>query len=251
MSGIQFFFDDMLREINAFNNISRDFVAPDSAHILIQLESNLRQIRGRKPRIPVFWGIRSDAPFRTKISEGDYEPNDRGGRYHVYAEITSKWEISCPEEDTKKKTPQSRLLLAGVASTRVDIYQSKQDKEPQLLAVWKTEIGDDQSPGCHFHIAVLQQDECLMFPKLLTVPRFPSFMLTPCMVIEFVFSELFQNKWQRHAASPSSAMATWRNVQLPRLERLLDWHTKVLKESTTSPWTHLKSKKPESKLLAP
>lgn len=249
MSGLTFSFDQLLREIKAFRNISQDFILPETGHILREFEDRLRLIREKKIRDPKRWEIRADSPLRTVVSQGEYEPGGRSGGYKVYAEISSLWEIQCPDEKTKKKAPQETFILNGKASTKVKLFREMENKTPQLVGVWNTEVGDDASPGCHFHTAVLQDESCFMFPRLLTIPRFPTILITPCTVIEFVLAELFQSKWQRHAAKPSDDMAAWRNAQLPRFEKLLDWHAQVLKGTTTSPWTHLKSSKPATDLF--
>jgi hypothetical protein len=247
---IVFDFDDVSREIGAFAGISENFIDPGSGHVLRDLQTHLRFIRNSKMRAPTRWGIRRDSPLRTRVSLGAYEQSPRRGKLHVYAEIASLWEIFCPDEKTKKNAVQRRFELSGKASTRVEIIKLH-DNDRSTIAVFQMDIGDMQSPGCHFHVQVLQEAHHEMFPKDLPVPRFPSFLLTPCTVAEFVLAELFQSEWRQQASRPSNDMATWRGVQIPRFERFLNWQMGVLKQSTTSPWTHFKNTKPIYDLFAP
>ena len=62
-------------------------------------------------------------------------------------------------------------------------------------------------PGCFFHASILGESkiEGDLFPKSLSVPRFPSIFFTPVGVMEFVLGELFQQEWVRpgrYAAAP-------------------------------------------------
>jgi hypothetical protein len=248
MSDIAFDFDDVSREIGAFAGISEQFIDPGCSYVLPQLREQLRFIRSKKSGAPSIWGIPRGSPLRTIVSKGAYEQAPRRGNLHVYAEIASTWQISCPDEKTKKASLQRHFLLTGNASTRVEIFKLH-DLEKTSIAVFHVDTGDRHSPGCHFHVQVLQEEHHQMFPKALSVPRFPSMLVTPCTVIEFVLAELFQSEWRKQASRTSNDMATWRDVQVPRFERFLNWQTRVLKQSTTSPWTHFKSTKPDFNLF--
>jgi len=247
---IVFDFDAVSREIGAFAGIAKQFIDPGCSHVLPTLQQHLRLIRSSKKRTPSIWGIPSDSPLRTTVSAGAYEQDPRRGPLHVYAEITSVWEIFCPDEKTKKASLQRHFELAGKASTRVEIIKLH-NTEKTTIGVFHVDVGDMHSPGCHFHVQVLQERQHVMFPKDLSVPRFPTILVTPCSVVEFVLAELFQSDWRKQASRATNDMSTWRDVQIPRFERFLDWQMRVLKQSTTSPWTNFKNTKPIYNLFAP
>jgi hypothetical protein len=247
---IVFDFDDVSREIGAFAGIAKQFIDPVCSNVLPILQKQLRFIRSKKSITPSIWGIPRGSPLRTIVSAGAYEQNPRRGNLHVYAEIACIWEIFCPDEKTKKTSLQRHFELSGKASTRVEIIKLH-DNEKTTIAVFHVDVGDMYSPGCHFHVQVLQERQHEMFPKELSIPRFPSMLITPCTVAEFVLAELFQSQWRQLASRASNDMATWRDVQIPRFERFLNWQIRVLKQSTTSPWTNFKNTKPIYNLFVP
>jgi hypothetical protein len=120
-----------------------------------------------------------------------------------------------------------------------------------LLSRWQVDIGDENSPGCHFHIQVQQDSNEHPFSNKFPVPRFPSMLVTPLAVAEFVVSELFQVEWPKHISKPSPALQTWTGLQKGRMKNLLNWQQATFESATTSPWTFYKGVKPEPRLFVP
>ena len=116
--------------------------------------------------------------------------------------------------------------------------------------MWRVEVGDDNAPGCTFHIQVL--GECLdpPFPKSLSVPRFPSILTTFGDVLEFVLGELFQDDWKKHVNQQSRYVESWRPFQKKRFSRIFNWQENLIKESQGgSPWMSLKQAQPPETLF--
>lgn len=118
------------------------------------------------------------------------------------------------------------------------------------LAMWRIEIGDDASPGCHFHVQIRGEDEEGPFPKRLSVPRLPTCLASPMAALEFLLAELFQEAWLRHVSAETDALRQWRAIQRDRLEKLFAWQTQtVSRVNQTSPWSTLKLAKPPADLF--
>ena len=114
--------------------------------------------------------------------------------------------------------------------------------------MWRMEIGDSGSPGCHFHVQILGQTQEIPFPKSLSVPRIPSLIMTPAAVLEFVLAELFQDEWARQVGRNGADLKRWAAIQKKRWQNLLNWKLEVVSTSA-SPWTTMKSEKPNVDLF--
>lgn len=242
MPQLEFAFQEIIAEIKAFSRVARDYIAPQSFGVLPQLWTTLEEIQQLNGGTQVNWGITQAYPLRTVVSEGQYEPNG-GGHHHLFAEMTSTWEIA---PRGPRRHPGRNFALVGNASTRVRLIDARSSTS---LAVWRMEIGDDASPGCHFHVQVLGEDPDGPFPNTLSVPRFPGILVTPMVALEFVLAELFQDEWKEHAAHETADMNRWRPIQSNRLSRLLEWKRDEARRVTGSPWTALKWAKPLSSLF--
>lgn len=140
--------------------------------------------------------------------------------------------------------------MVGQASTVVRLYEGDPGNPVKELAMWRMEIGDDASPGCHFHVHALGDRPDPPFPHSLPIPRLPGLLVSPMAVFEFVLAELFQNRWRKHAARETADLLRWQSVQRVRLRNVLMWQADQLKTLTGSPWTALKSQKPPANLFA-
>jgi len=249
MAGLRFAFQEVIDEIDAVSHMARSFLSPEGVEIVLpQLKQSLENIRDYGLGNSGTWGIEENLPLLTVPSRGEYERDGRGGE-SIVAEITSKWDIA-PEGLRSKKSRRSRTFsIAGTATTRIRLLSHPiQDKRLQL-AMWRMEIGDDHSPGCHFHLQVLGQEEALPVPNTLPIPRLPGFPFSPLLAIEFVLGELFQDRWPQAAGVESHQSQRWRRIQRKRLLRYLEWQLRGLAESGGSPLTLLKALKPEPGLF--
>jgi hypothetical protein len=114
------------------------------------------------------------------------------------------------------------------------------------------EIGNDDSPGCHFHCQILGESQQVPFPRAVPVPRLPGLFASPAFAFEFVLGEIFQDSWIQESVASISHAQRWRTIQRDRLLKFFDWQQKHLKSpSVASPWVQLKQLKPESDLFLP
>jgi len=183
--------------------------------------------------------------LRTITSEGEYERQGTG-QHHVRVELTSVWEIEPLGQYSAKHLAHRRFTLSGKASTCTRLFDAENDRE---LAMWRMEIADDASPGCHFHVQILGESNEGPFPHSLSIPRFPCFLATPPAVFEFVLGEIFQDRWPEEAGRDSAAAFRWRKIQRGRMLSILDWQREQLAAASASPWIQLKRAKPRANLF--
>jgi hypothetical protein len=251
VSDLAFTFSEMLQEIQTFEAVAKNFLDDSAIGVLGQYRRQLQFIQGRKSQAAIPWIISQARPLKTAISRGGYESGQRQGGLEVYATISTQWEVVCPNEGGKKIVPQKTFHLTGLASTSVKFFSvTDEDEDDELLCVWQSDIGDSDSPGCHFHIQVQREDDQTPYPKTFPVPRFPSLLTSALSVAEFAISELFQTQWKAAANAHSSDLKKWSNIQKERMEKLLGWQQDILKNSSGSPWTFLKGQKPDCKIFA-
>lgn len=249
MSELEFDFQEAITEIDALARVAADFIEPQSIMVLPRLRLVLESIRATPSEAVFDWGIPEALPLVTKVSRGCYQPDDQGEK-NVFAEITSVWSIRRLRPKGKKSLPASVFSLVGKASTRVRLFNEAPGggKGPQL-AMWRSEIADVNSPGCHFHVQILGDQATGQFPKSLDVPRLPGVLTTPAGVVEYVLGELFQDGWAQHVGNESADLKRWAPIQRQRLAALFAWHSAVIKMSSGSPWPTLKRAKPEPNLF--
>lgn len=248
VSELEFGFQDLLEEVDALDKIVGPFCDPRSRTVLPQLVTELKSIRDNSAERSWTWGIRESNPFYTAVSRGAYQPDDQGAD-NVFAEITSTWTIH-RVPPRKKSEKAARFMLTGNASTRVRLHREvPPGGDPAELAMWRAEIGDAVSPGCHFHMQVLGETEEPPFPSSLDIPRLPALIVTPAAVVEYVVGELFQDNWLKHLGTQVANLNRWWPIQRRHLSALLAWQLGVVKDATGSPWGTLKKAKPDSHLF--
>jgi len=223
----------------------------DPQGIITAWISQLKSFRTSSPGATFDWKIPIERPIRTKLSVGKYETGGNG-QHSVYATVSSIWQISIPAVNgrtPKKAIQQLNFEVIGKASTRVSVFAHQAHVAPDELARWRFEIGNFDSPGCHFHAQILGEDDDCIFPKSMSVPRLPNMLFTPMDALEFVLAELFQDEWARHVARENDAIRNWAGCQKDRLIKLLKWQQDRLEKYSGSPWTSLKAAKPHVDLL--
>jgi hypothetical protein len=247
MTGLTFLFQEVISEVDAFSHLAKEFIEPNSRFVLPQFKSELESYRDQPREDEYKWQIGSDFPLRTTVSKGEYEVGG-GGEHHIFADIDACWSIQrIPQK--KKSMPARQFKLTGIASTRVRLWCETGESEKKEIAMWRMEVGDSASPGCHFHVQVLGELSNFPFPKSLSVPRLPGLILTPPAVAEFVLAELFQERWPEHVGQDSPHLKRWAPIQEERFKRLLEWKLGLLKKNTGSPWTTIKRQKPDGTLF--
>jgi len=247
MPGLIFSIADTLRELESAKQLTRRFTE-NAESVFPKLKVQMESLEVERSQSATNWGIPLSQPLRTKLSRGEYEPG--GGGVKVCGELSFTWKIQrMAPKKAKDRAKQFRLV--GNASTVARVFEIKDDdSKGDEIAMWRCEIGDDQSPGCHFHVQVMGQEDEGPFPKKLSIPRLPSCLPSPMVALEFLIAELFQDSWKKHMFSESSDLQHWRSIQRDRFKRLYDWQTGVLSgQSQLSPWSALKYAKPPENIF--
>jgi hypothetical protein len=251
--GILFSFAEMQHEIENMTAVARKFLEPATDEQIIRpWLQQLRNFETSSPGSSLSWQIAISRPITTIRSEGEYEPDDQG-EHTVVGTLSSIWEIRIPKlaarKSMKKHSRNPNFELWGCASTRVIIWQFNPDGDLRELARWRFEVGDSQSPGCHFHIQVLGEEQDQHFPHSMAVPRLPGLLLTPMDSLEFLLAEIFQKRWRQHASQQNDAVRNWSTCQRKRLMNLLGWQREKIRTAAGSPWTSFKGQKPTPDLF--
>jgi hypothetical protein len=241
--GICFSIKDVLVELEAAKGLAGEFVENREV-VFPQLRTQLEGLRDERAS-HLSWKIPAAQPLRTIVSEGEY---DRGGGRDVIGTLSFLWEVQRVKQ--RRKNAPAQFQLVGVASTVSRVFVVNEDgSQGEELAMWRMEIGDDNSPGCHFHVQLNREDDIRPFPSSLPVPRLPSCLATPMAVLEFMLAELFQERWRKHVFSETDSLKRWRAIQRTRFLKLLAWQREAVSAADRSPWSVLKSAKPPQEIF--
>ena len=238
MAGFHFLFTELIQETIVLETLSKRFLEPNSKHsIFPEFLSKLRNIGGKPEKSVHCLELNC---LRT-IPSDQY---DRKPGKEIYAIISGKWELQLWG---KRSTPKRKIEFCGKASTKIELYAS--DDPEKRLAMWRLELGAEDSPGCYIHAQILGDCSNPPFPKWLPIPRLPSIFITPMSAIEFALAELFQRDWAQVVSSKNDNVNRWRNIQTDRLQKLFSWYNDQMKNAGSSPWLVLKEAKPESEMF--
>lgn len=245
MADLSFGFIPFLRELDAIQELAGKLLERHALDVVLpQYKAQIESLRSTPVTGTSRFVISDEDPITTRPNGGSHESGGKG--VAIFATVSSVWEV-IRVPPNKKSRPADEFRLAGNASTRVRIYRTE-DGAVTEWAMWRMEIGDEASPGCHFHVQVLGESADPPFPKLLPVPRLPSLIITPASVLEFVLGELFQVQWEKEMLRQEAALDRWTPVQQHRMRRLLDWHLGLV-EKGPSPWLAMKKAKPSGDLF--
>jgi len=239
MAGIFFSISEALQELDSAKVLAGPFLM-NAETVFGELRTQLEGLRDERSIGAFSWNIPLARPLKTRVSEGEYERRSKGQR--VFGTLSFLWEVArVPPK--KSKSPAQLFELVGIASTVVRLFRMD-DGDGSQLAMWRTEVGDALSPGCHFHVQVLGEGDDPPFPKSLSVPRLPSCLATPMATLEFMLAELFQDRWRKRVFAESDALKRWRTIQRKRMQRLFSWQSEAASATDRSPWAALKAAKP-------
>lgn len=241
MAGFRFLFTELIQETEELATLSKRFLEPNSREwILPNFLSKLRSI-GREPEESVH---SLELHCLRTIPSDQY---DRNPGKEIYAVISGIWELQLWG---KRSVPKRKIEFCGKASTKIKLYAS--DDPETRLAMWRLELGAEDSPGCYVHAHILGDSTDPPFPKWVPIPRLPSIFITPMSAIEFVLGELFQRDWAQVVASDNDNVNRWRNIQTDRLQKLFSWYKDQIDNTgSSSPWIALKQAKPKSDIFLP
>lgn len=250
MAGLRFSYRQLYEDLQAVEGITRPFLDRSATLAFHRLNEQLEGARRASAGSRHALTIPVNYPLRTIPSMGEYELAPRRGRHRIVGEVSAIWEIAPIGSHLARDIPTRVFEVNGKASVLTLIRETDANGTPfRELARWRMEIGVHDSPGTHFHLSVLGYKSESPFPDSLSVPRFPSILLTIGDALEFVLGELFQAKWARHAAEEDAAIARWRRSQQDRLSRLLSWQDRIIRHAAGAPWAALKAAKPKDELF--
>jgi hypothetical protein len=242
---LEFYFKDFIDEISAISFMAKKLIRPDSLEVLPSLRRQLEDIQTYGTHKSYKWSIQDERPLFTAPTK-EFEPGGRGS-FPIFASLTSIWEIR-PLTKPRRSHPQ-KFELVGIGSTRIRLFKGTTE-DPQEIAMWRMEIGNDDSPGCHFHTQILGESQEVPFPRTVPIPRLPGFFASPAFAFEFVLGELFQDSWIKESIASASHLQRWKTIQRDRLIKLFEWQKgQLTSEYISTPWTHLKRLKPKKELF--
>lgn len=246
MPGILFSFKDTLIELESAKAIAACFLENEE-FAFAQIRTQLESLRANPVRDCVGWELSPQRALRTIVSGGEHAPNGKG--ISVIGTLSFLWEVK-RVQPKKQRAPAEFFQLAGIASRVLRVFAINDNgSQGGELAMWRIEIGDDASPGCHFHVQIRGEANDGPFPKNLSVPRLPGCLLTPMAALEFMLSELFQERWKKHVFAETDALKRWRAIQRDRFLKLFAWQRETVSVGDRSPWSALKSAKPPERIF--
>ena len=241
MAGFRFKIAELERETRALKTMGKRFLDPQTSWALDEFSSNLQSISGENGENVSTLELQH---LQTKPS-AKYESGSKQGGKEIYAVISGTWEL---RPLGNKSAPNRKIEFCGKASTKIELYASDQPKT--RLAMWRLELGAEDSPGCYVHAQILGDSDVPPFPQSVPIPRLPSIFVTPMSAVEFVLGELFQDEWAKVTARGTGDAQQWQALQRKRLRCLFSWYKSELKKSGSSPWIALKEAKPKEDIFA-
>jgi hypothetical protein len=238
-------FGTVIKEIMAFLHVVDGKLPPVSVERLRRLAEGLEPIANSGEHRKITWST-VDGPIETYGSDGGHQPGRVGHGRSLKGVVNFTWEIQTI--GARLKHPENRLLALWNSSVRVRLVDII--SEGEVVASWDFDIGNHQSPGCHFHAKFAHPNQAEReLLKDVDVPRLPSFIFMPTDAIEFVIGELWQDDWRKTAASGTREVEAWRHYPKHRFKRLLEWYSSELSSTRGTPWVQLKCAKPEALIL--
>lgn len=234
-------------ELRAFNGLARTKLTADSLVRLDRLQATLDNIFRAEPGAVLQWATSRDAPIKTKPNKGAHQPGREGKGYDLQAEIGFTWELELVGKYSRQR-PANRFVVLKDSSVKVRIVEVGEGAKKECVAGWDFDLGNHQSPGCHFHAKYHEAEETRReVYSDVDIPRLPTFIFMPTDAIEFVIGELWQDDCERLAVN--SEYSEWYKFAKDRMGRVFDWYLMRIKKTAGSPWMSIKTSKPEPLLL--
>ncbi len=244
MANLLFRPTELLNELGALRGLAASFLDPASPYGLDELKGEFQGLLARGGTYTL--QIPQLRPLKTRVSDGEFEPPNKKSTRRVYGSITGIWEVEAAthslrdlDRPQRQVRPTQLIGFTGKAST---VFEVKDEESEEIVACWKMELGDANSPGYFFHTFASYDHG---FP----VPRHPNVFATPMSAIGFALCELFHGAWEETVSGTSDAPNRWRSIQAKRFEALLKWQLEQVAKTTSSPWCSLKVAKPDSALF--
>ena len=175
MAGFRFKIAELERETKTLKTMGKRFIDSQTSWTLDLFSSNLQSIRGERgenARALELQGLRT-------TPSNQYEAGSRRGGQKIHAVISGIWEV---RPLGNRPASGRKIEFCGNASTKVELYAS--DDPETRLAMWRMELGAEDSPGCYVHAQILGDSNQPPFPKSVPIPRLPSIFVTPMSAVE-------------------------------------------------------------------
>ena len=248
---------DLVTEVDLMQKLAGKFLLADATEILLGVKEQIDRLRYSTQETTI--AVNANRPIRTKPCNGGYERKNGGARKDLFGELLFKWELRPLGKASNKRAAKRQVEIAGIASSVVRLRIDHQG-EKVVVASWRMEFGDGNSPGAFFHAQIpdtlggsSQEEEptCKqMWPSWLPVPRLPIPPITPMLALEFILAEIFQEGWPAHLASGGYDVDRWRVLQRRRYVSYFEWQRKNVETSGQgSPILAIKDAKPTSEFF--
>ena len=240
------------KELLAFESLAKRKLTQSSLRRLVELREQLHNHARAAEGSLVVWATDPDKPIETIPNKGSHQPGRSDHGVSLKAKISFVWRFEAIGQPSKNK-PCWRVVVLKDSSVKVRLYLASDcndllSNDGSCVAAWDFDVGNDQSPGCHFHAKYHECDEVRrMAFQGVDVPRLPTFIFMPTDVIEYVVGELWQDECEKLALN--SDFQEWYKFSKKRSARVLEWHRAQASEAVGSPWMVIKTTKPKCHLL--
>ena len=230
----------MIEHLEGVASLGRSFLEYDCSWIVAKAKDDLRAVQASPVGTVMDWSIARERPIKT-LKGPHYQPDSRGG-YDARAHLSFVWNI--------RKADKKHFEIAGICSTKMTIVDEAQRTPCSELLSWTFEMGDKNSPGCHFHAQIdwktclkefATPDDSARWPSL-DVPRLPSLLLTPGDCLDYLLGEMFQDAWpKKYEETTPATIGRWKKDAETRFVAMLD-ATKMAATNSGrfSPWIAVK-----------
>lgn len=208
MAQVVFDPEQVASELRAIVRIAAPFLLPEAKDMLdrsaYQLQAfvssgvqewtwELRRATATEPHLAV----------RTKEHKGTYQEGARG-HHSLQGELS--WTISL------KKVARNTVAISGNASMSICIWRlprhSRRSLRKQFIA-FNFDVGQASGPGpcMHAQVKAFRGNTAIVGQSEIDIPRIPSLIATPPDCVDYLLSQLFQEKWHRRFHNERAAEA--------------------------------------------
>jgi hypothetical protein len=232
-------FEHVAQEMGSFWRIAGHRFEPDAVAIWKKLMDDLESYRSFRAKQVLTWSTPPQRPLVTIPNKGQHQMHSG---IELFGQVAFTWDL-LPQYPSSQKRPAEYFVLHN-SSVKLILWQKLHNKKPVQRTAWCFDVGNDESPGCHFHAKFTDPKRD---PKTrVDVPRLPTILFMPSDALDFLLGELWRETWATDAAV--SEATQWRRWPNARLQKLLD----ALRSKTGdrgSPWMSLKQYRPPSDLF--
>lgn len=229
-------------ELNIFRPLAKHCLTDASVQALDQWLTRLLDTASSKSAS--IHTVHTESVLHTHPNKGQHQ---RASSVSLLGQLEFTWDV-IPEVPQARRAAARHFLIDN-ASIRMAICDVRDAECHDVLARWTFDIGNQESPGCHFHAKHEHIHDGAS--TNIDIPRLPALVVMPTDAMAFLFGELWQKQWtddlETELRDPASR---WRNWPRDRLEAVLSaFATCVTEDTSLIPWAAFKAYKPQSDLL--